>query len=147
MEKTSKWIDLDNQALNKNPYPQNYQARESLPLNKKITHCILITIGWFVYFVFLSKFITHPSELLQMLLSLMGLFVIIVFSVTCWWIFHNIQIFKRKGPRVKLPEIMANYTKDWDGRIINADWDQLKSAKNIVITVNEKEKQYSIGDI
>lgn len=54
------------------------------------------------------------------LLALLGAALLIV-SVDLWWVTHNRNIYRRKGPRRARPVVSAPYVQDTIGRPIRID--------------------------
>ena len=49
---------------------------------------------------------------------------------------------RRKGPRSHSVLLPADYAKDWNGREVKADWSALRTARIVVIEVEDGDKHY-----
>ncbi len=63
-------------------------------------------------------------------------------AVTLLWVVHNIALHRRKGPRSHSVLLPADYAKDWNGREVKADWSALRTARIVVIEVEDGDKHY-----
>lgn len=73
------------------------------------------------------------------------IFVTLVVSpaVTAGWVLHNLGIFRRKGPRMGQPKVAVDYARDWNGRVVEADWAALAEAPVVAVTVDGAIKRYT----
>lgn len=115
-----------------------------LPFWKLCLHIMVNAIGWvfFGYFFYYGIIYGKPQTL-QFISSLFILFMIVVPLLSFAWILYNINIFKLKGARKEMPEVTETYDKDFLGTPVIADWEKLKKAKKIVITIDENGKHYT----
>lgn len=112
-------------------------------LGHRIVHILAILGGWFIYFWLWWRVIYVYDQGLSPLVALFLFSVIIVVpTITLIWILHNVRIFKHKGPRQGRTTIADNYVSDWKGRRVTADWQSVKQASIIVISVSGNDKQY-----
>lgn len=77
-------------------------------------------------------------------LLLVLFFFIIIPLINLLWVQHNINIYRKKGPRKEAPTAKHAYEQDWEGRKIATDWEALKLADNIEIQITEEIKDYKI---
>lgn len=112
-------------------------------LGRRIVHILAILGGWFIYFWLWWRVIYVYDQGLSPLVALFLFSVIIVVpTITLIWILHNVRIFKHKGPRQGRTTVADNYVSDWKGRRVTADWQSVKQASIIVISVSGNDKQY-----
>ena len=60
---------------------------------------------------------------------------------TALWIAHNRRIYRRKGPRGPVIPGPETYGTDWSGRTVEADWQALRQARVIRISVQDDVKR------
>ncbi len=112
-------------------------------LGRRIVHALAIFGGWFIYFWLWWRVIYVYDQSLSPLVAFFLLSVIVIVpTITLIWILHNVRIFKNKGPRQGRTTVEENYASDWKGRNVTADWNDMKQASNIVISISGNDKQY-----
>jgi hypothetical protein len=117
-----------------------------LSLIQKIGHFLLVVLGWITFIWMWSLVVSRPQDNSMIVLLVVGSFIISP-VITFLWVFHNMGIYKRKGPRVGSKEIPHAYEHDWAGRKITADWEELKRARVVVIEIDEFGKNYVAASI
>ena len=63
-------------------------------------------------------------------------------AVTSWWVRHNLAIYRRRGPRKQVPQATMAFVEDFLGRRLDADWDRLRDAPTITVTIDGGRKVY-----
>jgi hypothetical protein len=86
---------------------------------RRVFHTVLVIAGWalFGYWWWIVAHQVGRHEVLFTLKFIAGSFVLTVVA-TGLWVFHNVQIFKRRGPRNKLREATLDYSHDPLGRTV-----------------------------
>lgn len=111
---------------------------------RRLAHVLVLTGGWALFVgawwrVLTTQNVTYP------VLGWLILGALFVFPlVTLFWVRHNIEIFERKGPRLRVRSADERYERDWEGRTINADWQGVRSAREIEIAVDAGQKNYRV---
>ncbi len=82
-------------------------------------------------------------------------FVLIFISVTVLittvlnlaWVGHNVRIFRRKGPRTRVPEVSQERDKDSLGRPIRLTASgSIRRCPIVTVSADEKEKSLTTGE-
>lgn len=112
-------------------------------------HGLIALLGWilFVYWWHLVIPQVTGSEAFAALVFIGAAFLATV-VVTLLWVSYNIGIFRRKGPRMALPDVSENRDADVLGRMIDRPVDDsLLEARVIVIAVEGDRKRIQPGGI
>lgn len=111
----------------------------------KLVHLLAILAGWALFFYWWYEVAVQDWNRTQVALII---FVTLVVApvITVAWVLHNLSIFRRKGPRLGVPEVALEYQRDWNGREIVADWATLGAAGRIEVTVQGDRKLYTPVD-
>ena len=126
--------------------PRAYSASHSPPLTwwQKIGHVLFVILGWVIFIWFWSLVSAQPWDSTPIMLLIVGSLIVSPL-VTLYWIFHNMGIYKKKGPRKGMADVKPIYDADWSGREITADWEALAKARVIVIEIDEFGKNYRVA--
>jgi len=126
--------------------PREYPERHSPPLTllQKVGHFLLVLAGWVLFIWMWTLVVARPWDSGPLVL-LVVLSIIAAPLITLLWIFHNMGIYKRKGPRKGMREVKPVYDVDWTGREVTADWDALSRSRVIVIEIDEFGKNYRVA--
>lgn len=112
-----------------------------LPWRRRLAHAAIVLAGWLL-FVWCWRVVTadHPSigQLSDLLIG--ALVVVPVFTVS--WVVHNVGIHRRKGPRRSVPAVEQRYERDYNGRVIQADWAALAGAQRINVVIDGDSKRF-----
>jgi hypothetical protein len=126
--------------------PREYPARQSPPLKlwQKIGHTVFVILGW-VLFVWMWQLASgEPWDSAPLMFLIIGALIVSPL-VTLFWIFHNMGIYRRKGPRKGMADVKPYYDVDWSGREVTADWATLAKARVVVIEIDEFGKNYRVA--
>ena len=105
-------------------------------------HGIAVVLGWVVFFYW--WYLVAVRAWAETGIALIILVTLLAApAITLWWVFHNLQIFKRKGPRLGVRPVAMDYDRDWNQRTVVADWETLGEAGVIALTVAGDRKLYS----
>src|SRR5512147_3175466 len=111
---------------------------------RRLLHLFLLVGGWGLFFYW--WYLVAVRDWNRTLVALIILVTLLVApAVTLGWVAHNVSIFRRKGPRLGAPKVSFDYTKDWNGREVVADWNALDDASLVVVSVDEGRMRYSTG--
>lgn len=62
--------------------------------------------------------------------------------VSLGWIRYNLGIYRRKGPRLKNPDVPERFTIDAIGReLVHSGWGELRAAGLITVTVDSENRK------
>lgn len=119
----------------------NDQNEDGLSLLTTFVHTVIVLLGWTLYFVFLWEMIQTQIELMAIVGILILIFGVIIPLATTLWIRHNMNIFKKKGPRGAVTVDKEKFKSDLgDGIKIDANWEKLQKSSIMNIKV-EKDKK------
>lgn len=120
-------------------------ARDRLPgWPQRLLHVVLLVGGWALFFYW--WYLVAVRDWNRTLIALIILVTLLVApAVTLGWVAHNLNIFRRKGPRLGAPQVSFDYERDWNGREVVADWKALADEGVVVVGVDEGRKRYSPG--
>ena len=126
--------------------PRGHAAGHSPPLTlrQKVGHVLFVILGWVLFIWFWHIAAGEPWDSAPLMFLIIGS-IIVSPLVTLFWIFHNMGIYKRKGPRKGMANVQPFYDVDWSGREVTADWAALTSARVVVIEVDEFGKNYRVA--
>ena len=126
--------------------PRAYSVSHSPPLTgrQKVGHVLLVILGWVMFIWFWHLAAGEPWDSAPLMFLIIGA-VIVSPLVTLFWIFHNMGIYKRKGPRKGMADVKPYYDVDWSGREVTADWETLANARVVVIEIDEFGKNYRVA--
>lgn len=108
---------------------------------RRLLHLAAILAGWvlFVWWWY-EVAVQHWNKTLIALIILVTL--IAAPAITGAWIVHNLNLYRRKGPRLGAPVVRIGYSRDWNGREVEADWGRLREASVVVVTIEGERKRY-----
>jgi hypothetical protein len=95
---------------------------------------------WAWYIVFYKR---TAQQTLQGLMVL-GVFLAGMNVITLIWVWHNLRLYRRKGPRRAVPVVREDWSADFFGRRISSEWAAIREADIVDVTVTEVDKVYSI---
>lgn len=111
-----------------------------------VTHVLLVLVGWLTFAAFWWQVLSKgPHDLSNILWLLAGTLVLLPVS-TLYWVLHNRGIYARKGPRRQVQQAEAAYARDWAGRPVQAEFDQLRRAAHIEIDSASGAKRFRAVD-
>lgn len=126
--------------------PKAYSVSHSPPLRwwQKVGHFLMVVLGWVLFIWFWHLAAGEPWDSAPLMFLIIGA-IIVSPLVTLFWIFHNMGIYKRKGPRKGMADVKPYYDVDWSGREVTADWATLANARVVVIEIDEFGKNYRVA--
>lgn len=126
------------------PQPKKFDRPPLRPWWRKVIHFIVLLIGWLLYFDFVWYTLFQADTAL---LSFIGLYIlaclILIPTVTAFWLRHNIAIYKRKPHRSELVSCQEKYDYDWDKRQVISEWEKMRVSANITIAIDGNKKFYA----
>ena len=112
-----------------------------------LVQIIVAIIGWAVFIYLWYLTLAHKVIGFRPYLELAAIVLtaVAVVAVTQWWVWHNLQIWRRKGPRKQVTVADYDFSQDWLGRSVDADWQSLKNNDLITVTAEDGAKIYRSG--
>lgn len=109
-----------------------------------VIQVLVAVIGWVVFiylwYVTLAYRVIGLRPYLE--LAAIALTALVVIVITQYWVWHNVRIWRRKGPRKNVTIAEFDFSRDWLGRSVNADWQSLKGDSLINIIIEDGAKIY-----
>lgn len=112
---------------------------------RRIVHAAFLAAGWFLFFYWWYEVAVQDWNRTTIALIIF-VTLIVVPAITVGWVVHNLSLFRRKGPRLQGPPVSTEYSRDWNGRTIVADWRRLGDEAHVVVTVDDGRKFYTPRD-
>lgn len=113
---------------------------------QRIYHVLLLIVGWLLFGAFWWQ--TLRGDLLgdpRLGLLVLGSAVVVP-SATLWWVWHNLGIYRRKGPRRTVHSPPEVFETDWEGRVLVFDPQAVKAARRVVIEIDGHQKRFVTAD-
>jgi len=110
---------------------------------RRVFHTLIAIAGWalFVYWWWLVFHRVSRHEVRFTILFVSFSLVVIVLT-TAVWANHNLRIYRRKGPRTKVPYALPDFSHDRVGRPVAFDGGDLRSAPIVVVRTGPEGKHY-----
>jgi hypothetical protein len=109
----------------------------------QILHTVIVAAAWVLFVAFWIEVVGRTSaETMALSVAVVGVSLMVTVGLTTLWIYHNLRIFRKKGPRRSVPRVVVELRSDFLGRRLAADWDELKHATLIGITSEPGTKRY-----
>jgi hypothetical protein len=106
-------------------------------------HALIVLCTWVLFFYW--WYIVLP--LMRLSDAAWAVFSILAISlgtvvVTLGWVRYNLGIFRRKGPRLKNPDILERFTIDTLGReLVHSGWEELRASRLITVSVDGEDRK------
>lgn len=108
---------------------------------QRVAHIVVLVAGWGLFAWGWRKVLASTWDTDALVLLIIGSLLLLP-TLTIFWILHNKRIYRIKGPRSGVPSVDFTYAQDWNGRQVVGDWQQLAGADLIVIDVDDDRKIY-----
>ncbi len=114
-----------------------------------VFHGLVALLGWILFVHWWRRVIPQITETdASAALIFIAATFLATLVVTLAWVSYNIRIFRRKGPRLRLPDVSEDRDADSLGRTIDGpDGESLRKAPVIVIEVDEERKSILPGGV
>jgi hypothetical protein len=107
-----------------------------------LVHGVAVVAGWVLFFYWWYLVAVRGWARTEIAVIIFVTLVVAP-AITLWWVFHNLGIFKRKGPRLGVRPVAMEYDRDWNQRTVVADWAALGEAGVIALSVAGDRKLYA----
>lgn len=115
--------------------PQRWQA---------VVHVVLVVGGWLLFVLWWLEVLRQPQDTRNLWL-LLAAAALVAPTLTWWWVWHNLALFRRLGPRRTAHAVESRYERDFNGRAIDADWPALREAALVVVENDAARKRFRTG--
>lgn len=106
-----------------------------------VAHVLLVALGWAGFVWLWSLVLARPWESADLRGLVIGTLVVAP-AITVAWIVHNLGIYRRRGPRRRVPQVTLRYERDFHDRAIDADFDALRAQPFVVVSIDGARKCY-----
>ncbi|HQU15451.1 MAG: hypothetical protein B7Z66_07350 [Chromatiales bacterium 21-64-14] len=113
------------------------------PAWRRLWHVLLVMLGWVIYFGFWWKVLRGPTDV-GPLFVVIPFIIVMVPAITLYWILHNLRLYRARDARRGSSIVADHYERDWHGRRVVADWDEVHRAREVVIRSEEGIKRYRV---
>ncbi len=101
-------------------------------------------IGWLLFlWAWISIMRFTAPETIVVTTILLAAIAIAIAAIDLTWIWHNLNIYKRKGYRKNVPQVPQEFRQDFLGRQQAADWQNLRGETLIVVSFDEEQKTFA----
>jgi hypothetical protein len=113
---------------------------------KDILHALLTFLTWVLFVTWWNQVIPQVTvEDASMAFLAILLTVLICSVLTLLWVWYNVGIFQRKGPRKNLPSVSEEREADYLGRRLDhPGYDFLKNAPIVFVSREEDRKIFKV---
>lgn len=119
------------------------RARSGAPADTPRLHAsdALAVAGWLAFVVLWLRTLSYTrAATLSTIGLLIAVALVVVLGATALWIRHNLAIYRRKGPRRAVPPVDATFERDAIGRVLVADWDEVRTSAYVLVDPGQERK-------
>jgi len=115
---------------------------------RRVFHWVVSIVGWtlFIWAWYVVFYRRTPLQTLRGIL-VPGAFLVLVNVITFIWVRHNLAIYRRKGPRQALRLVEEDWSTDYFGRRLDAEWDDVREGRLIDLDVADRQKVFTVRDV
>jgi hypothetical protein len=106
-----------------------------------VAHFVVVALGWALFGYWWYEVAISDWDKTDVALIIL-VTLLVAPTVTLVWVAHNLNLFRRKGPRLNIPTTTLDYVHDWNNRKVCADWSRLREPGVIVVSVDGDRKLY-----
>ncbi len=116
--------------------------RSPLSRRQRWVHVGALSAGWLLFFAGWVMVAQDPdAQFGAEKLSYLILGSALAFPLgTFLWVRHNVGIYVRKGPRRTSANPTLDYSHDWHGLPVSADWPDMQAAPHVVVSIRDGVK-------
>jgi len=111
-------------------------------------HALIAVGAWVLFFFWWRQVLgfTRSQDVIFVLIFI-GITVVVTTLLNLIWVRHNIGIFRRKGPRMRVTEVSQDRASDSLGRPIQLPAaGSIRRSRVVTVSANEKEKTMDAGE-
>ena len=106
-------------------------------------HALIVVSAWVLFFYW--WYCVLPATLLADAASaILAILVVALCTValTLGWVRYNLGIYRRKGPRRKIPDVSERVVADALGRdLVHGGWEALRASRLITVSVDGENRK------
>lgn len=110
-----------------------------------LAHTLVLVGGWVLFVGSWWRVLTTQTLSYPVLGWLIVGALVLIPMVTLFWVQHNIDIYQRKGPRLRVRTADERYGRDWEGRTVSAEWPGVRASRTIEIELEAGRKRYLLS--
>ncbi len=113
-----------------------------------VCHALVALGAWVLFFYWWNEVLgfTRGRDVILVLIFL-GVTVSVTTLINLVWVGHNVRIFRRKGPRTRIPEVSQERDCDSLGRPIRLTApESIRRCPVVTVSADEKEKSLKPGE-
>lgn len=111
--------------------PTGLQSR-----SQRALHTLLVAAGWALFVWAWWDVTRNPTSVVDLQRLVLGA-IVAAPAITLWWVLHNLDLYKRLGPRRGARAVPLEYKADFNGRPVRAHWPTLGAARLVEIDIDE----------
>jgi len=106
-------------------------------------HALIVVCTWVLFFYW--WYCVLPATLLSdAAWALFDIFAVSLCTVvlTLGWVRYNLGIYRRKGPRRKIPDVSERFVVDALGRaLVHGGWETLRASRVITVSIDGENRK------
>jgi hypothetical protein len=115
---------------------------------RMLLHGAAITIAWLLFAMGWVKVWSDSSPgTVEGTLVLLGATLAMSLTITGLWIWHNVSIFHRKGPRLTRPDVKFTDQRDFLGHQLVGVWDEIVASQIVRVRIDERTKHFCTAEV
>lgn len=106
-------------------------------------HALIVACTWVLFFYWWSSVLpaTRRSDAAWAILAILVVSLCTV-VLTLGWVRYNLGIYRRKGPRRKIPDVSERIVADALGRdLVHGGWEALRASRLITVAVDGENRK------
>jgi len=106
-------------------------------------HALIVVCTWMLFFYWWYCVLpaTLQSDAAWALLTIFAVSLCTV-VLTLGWVRYNLGIYRRKGPRRKIPDVSERVVRDALGReLVHGGWEVLRASRLITVSVDDANRK------
>ncbi len=113
-----------------------------------ICHSLVALGAWVLFFYWWDEVLAFTrSRDVILVLVFLGVTVSVTTLINLVWVGHNVRIYRRKGPRTRIPEVSQERDTDSLGRPIRLTAaGSIRRSPVVTVSADEKEKSLKAGE-
>lgn len=106
-------------------------------------HALIVVCAWVLFFYWWSS-VLPATRLVDAVWAILAILVVSLCTVvlTLGWIRYNLGIYRRKGPRRKIPDAPERFVRDaLDRDLVHGGWEALRASRLITVAIDRENRK------